>query len=89
MTVHDLRKAGYKVRVLHFRRRDERFLNDVYLPKGGETVLQVTTPEGYNYESRARCSDKERYNKRVGVQIALGRMFNKNSLMSIIYKDCA
>ena len=72
MKVHDLRKAGYKVRVLHCRRDDERVLGEVH-PKGGETVIQITTPDGQDLEGRARCSDKERYNKRVGVQVALGR----------------
>ena len=88
MTVHDLRKAGYKVRVLHFRNQDDRSLYAVH-PKGGETVVQVTTPEGFNYESSARCSDKDLYNKRIGVKVALGRMFSKDSLMSIIHRDCA
>lgn len=78
MKVHDLRKAGYKVRVLHCRRRDERTLTQVDC-KGGETVIQITTPDGQDLEGRAKCSDKERYNKRVGVQIALGRALFKNA----------
>lgn len=79
MKVHDLRKAGYKVRVLHFRVHDDRVLGDVH-PKGGETVIQITTPDGMNLEGRARCSEKELYNKRVGVQVALGRA---------LFKQCA
>lgn len=79
MTVHDLRKSGYKVRVLHCRRDDERVLGEFH-PKGGETVIQITTPDGEELEGRAKCSKKELYNKRVGVQVALGRA---------LYKKCA
>jgi len=77
MTVHGLRMVGYKVRVLHCRRDDERVLGGFH-PKGGETVIQITTPDGQELEGRAKCSNKELYNKRVGVQVALGRaMYSK------------
>jgi|688.fasta_scaffold278079_3 hypothetical protein len=79
MTVHDLRKSGYKVRILHFRVHDDRSLGEVF-PKGGETVVQITTPDGQDLEGRAKCSNKERYNKRVGVQVAIGRA---------LYSKCA
>lgn len=76
MTIHDLRKAGCKVRVLHHRVDDNRTLG-AFFPKGGETVVQITTPDGMDLEGRAKCSDKELYNKRVGAQIALGRALFK------------
>lgn len=79
MKVHDLRKAGYKVRVLHCRKFSTRNLLGEFDPKGGETVVQITTPDGQDLEGRAKCSDKERYNKRVGVQVALGRALFKNA----------
>lgn len=75
MKVHDLRKAGYKVRVLHFRNDNGNGVS----AKGGETVIQITTPDGQELEGRAKCSDKERYNKRVGVQVALGRALFKTA----------
>ena len=78
MTIHDLRKAGYKVRVLHFRNDHDSILGEFH-PKGGRTVVQITTPDGQNLEGRANCSKKERYNKRVGVQVALGRALFKNA----------
>jgi hypothetical protein len=76
MTVHDLRKNGYKVRVLHFRKWDDRVLAELY-PKGGSTVVQITTPEGENFQATALCSNEDRYNKKIGVKIALGRIKNK------------
>lgn len=82
MTIHDLRKAGYKVRVLHFRSVDCRILG-AYQAKGGETVVQITTPDGINLEGRAKCSDKDLYNKRLGVKVAVGRaLFGLNFIKS-------
>lgn len=79
MTVYDLRKNGYKVRVLHHRKHDNRVLGAVKA-KGGMTVVQITTPDGVDLEGSSKCSDKDLYNKRVGVQVALGRA---------LYKACA
>ena len=40
---------------------------------GGATLLQIRTPEGREIQVRARCSDKDRYCKKVGVAVALER----------------
>ena len=79
MTVHNLRRSGYKVRVLHCRVFDNRTLGEVY-PKGGETVVQITTPDGQDLEGRAKCSKKDLYNKRLGVKVAIGRA---------LFRECA
>jgi hypothetical protein len=79
MTVHNLRLSGYKVRVLHCRVFDNRTLGKVY-PKGGETVVQITTPDGQDLEGRAKCSKKDCYNKRLGVKVAIGRA---------LFRECA
>lgn len=76
LTVSDLRKNGYKVRVLHYRIQDHRFLGE-YFAKGGETVVQITTPDG-DFEGRAKCSKKDLYNKKLGVKIAIGRALTGN-----------
>lgn len=77
MTVHELRKSGYKVRVLHYRNgKSMCFWEDD--PKGGETVVQITTPDGRELEGCAKCSDKDLYNKKIGVKVAIGRaLFSK------------
>lgn len=53
------------------------YLGDIYSeavsPNGGETVVQITTPDGTELEGIAKCSTKDPYNRRKGLQIALGR----------------
>ena len=41
--------------------------------RGGLTVVRVTTPQGRLYEGEARCSPVDPYNKKIGLNIALGR----------------
>lgn len=69
ISIKTLRKSGYKVRVLHFR----NIFDNKSLEKGGKTVIQIRTPDGQEIEGQAVCSDKDNYNKRIGIQIALGR----------------
>lgn len=70
MTVEDLRKDGYKVKVHHHR----KFNLDGINSRGGKTIVEVTTPDGATtFTGVARCSRKENFNKRLGVRIALGR----------------
>jgi hypothetical protein len=79
MTVHDLRKNGYKVRILHHRKSDNRVLGAVKA-RGGMTVVQITTPDGVDLEGQSKCSDKDLYDKKLGVKVAIGRA---------LYKACA
>lgn len=70
VTVKELRKSGNKVRVLHHR----NLLPDgTVFCKGGRTVVEVTTRDGLDLSGSSRCRDDERYNKKTGVRIALGR----------------
>jgi len=73
-----LRRAGFKVRVFHFRVSDNRVLGGVY-PKGGKTEVFITTPAGEDFHGVSFCSKKERYNKKMGVSIALGRALTGNA----------
>lgn len=41
--------------------------------KGGQTLVRVTTPTGQVLVGIAACSDKDNFNKKLGVNIALGR----------------
>lgn len=77
-TVQELRKAGYKVRVLHFRdrifkNRMDSSINGYESPKGGFTKIIIDSPDGRHYEGEAWCSPKDNYSKKLGVRIALGR----------------
>lgn len=44
------------------------------LPLGGETVIDLTDKVGRSWCAKASCSDKDPFNRRVGIQIALGRI---------------
>jgi hypothetical protein len=75
MNIHELRKAGYKVRVLHGRLsgRDGRIS-----PRGGFTAIELTTPDGKtSVAATAECSLKETFNRKIGNNIALGRAIKK------------
>lgn len=69
LTVKELRKNGYKVRVHHHR----KVVTSTVAARGGKTVVEVTTPDGVTFIGIARCSRKENFNKKMGVRIALGR----------------
>lgn len=76
MTVHKLRKAGFKVQVRHFRCYDDDI--NTPLSKGGSTEVLITYPpqEGIGTCSVvgiAECSPKDNFDRKRGVRIALGR----------------
>jgi hypothetical protein len=76
--IKQLRQAGYKVRVLHKRnyntiQRLGGYSKEV-APKGGETYIEITTPDKRLTTAGASlCSDKDLFNRRTGNIIALGR----------------
>lgn len=43
------------------------------LPKGGETVIELTTPEGDNFRGVAECSLSDHFNRKTGLLKAIGR----------------
>jgi hypothetical protein len=75
MTIEELRKSGYKIRVHHHRKVSA----DVISARGGKTVVEVTTPDGTTLVGMSRCSRKENFDKRMGVRIALGRAMSSIS----------
>ena len=93
LTIRNLRRQGYKVRVLHFRNFILNSINsnlkitsskgiiasyDKPLPKGGSTIIELTTPDKLQtVRGSAVCSVKENYNKKLGNSIALGRAYKK------------
>ena len=80
-TIAQLRRSGYKVRVLHSRpKMSIQKIDGVmteYNPKGGNTIIEITTPDGRDALGFAQCSDKDSWNRRLGNQIALGRAIEK------------
>lgn len=83
-TVASLRKKGYSVQVIHFRRYKEKdniyysgykFPDAELLPHGGRTVVKLLLPDDDNttLTGISNCSNKDGYIKKRGVQIALAR----------------
>ena len=76
-TIAQLRRSGYKVRVLHSRPKMSIQKIDGHMtefsPKGGRTTIEITSPEGKNSIGIAECSEKDSWNRKFGNQIALGR----------------
>lgn len=68
-TVKELRQSGNKVRVLHHRKA----VDGTVSCKGGFTVVEITTKDGRELTGTSRCRDDERFNRKMGLEIALGR----------------
>jgi len=80
-TVRQLRQNGYKVRVLHHRikrivaieNNPNGHKKEIIHNLGGSTQIIIDGPDGEHFEGKAICSMVDNYNKKLGVQIALGR----------------
>lgn len=85
LTVHELRKQGYKVRVQHNRCEGyaEVTGKPALLSKGGTTVVTVETPGEFPLDravGTAACHPNENFNRKRGVRIALGRALKQLGL---------
>ena len=78
-TIHQLRRAGWKVRVMHGKMED---YPDLYSDEIGKTIrhladrvtiIELTSPEGKDACGVALCSKEDNYNRKLGNRIALGR----------------
>lgn len=61
-----------KVYPMHLFR--EHKLQDYIDPRGGKTVLQVTTPDGGNFEAETECSKHDIWNRKRALTIVCGRL---------------
>lgn len=81
-TIEQLRKTGYKVRVIHKRNYDmaHSFSTGTSLrlsSKGGTTRIDVTTPDNVTVTGEARCSVLDSFDRKLGNKIALGRALSQ------------
>jgi len=76
VTVRELRQAGNKVRVLHTRNISS---NGSISCLGGTTVVEITTKDGRNLTGLAKCRDDERFDRKMGLKIAVGRALTSSS----------
>lgn len=77
-TIRELRRQGYKVRVIHSRpiveiKKISGILKEVSA-KGGTTRIEITTPDkAHDVFGEAVCSKEDNFNRKTGNFIALGR----------------
>jgi hypothetical protein len=82
-TIQQLRKTGYKVRVIHKRNYVPNWPNKLspgirLSSKGGYTRIDVTIPDGsVTVSGESRCSINDSYNRKLGNSIALGRALSQ------------
>jgi hypothetical protein len=85
-TIKNLRRRGWKVRVLHqrnhfLRNRLDGTSSEVSA-KGGQTEIQLTSPDGeFNVCGKSICSEEDNYDRKVGNAIALGRAWKKYEIL--------
>ena len=77
-TIKDLRRQGYKVRVMHARHYvTKQKISGTVLDlsaRGGSTTIELTTPDKqHTVSGKAVCSLEDNFNKKMGNSIALGR----------------
>jgi hypothetical protein len=77
-TIKDLRRQGYKVRVMHSRRYDTKHkVSGTVLElaaRGGSTTIELTTPDKQlTVFGKSVCSIEDNFNRKVGNSIAIGR----------------
>lgn len=98
-TVEEIRKAGNKVRVTHYRYVNshprmllpmyvirQNNLQDLIDARGGLTTVEVVTSNGAIYNSVAECSKNDVFNTKEGVRVALERALSelrKNTFLDV------
>jgi hypothetical protein len=70
VSVAELRRAGWGVRVRHHR---EEYDDGSPKPKGGSTVVFLSSPNNHKFWGSSVCSNKDAFNRKLGLEIALGR----------------
>lgn len=82
LTVHDIRRLGLKITIVHNR---EIGANNQVLARGGVTQITIVSPyvRDVVIMSDARCRPDENYSRKIGVQTAINRI-NLNTLRELL-----
>lgn len=77
-TIRELRRQGYKVRVMHARHYvTKQKISGTVLElsaRGGSTTIELTTPDKqHSVFGKSVCSNEDNFNRKTGNFIALGR----------------
>lgn len=77
-TIEELRRKGYKVKVIHgFTEKDDNFhhLSD------RKTTIYLKDLNDVEWMGVARCSKRDQYNRKLGNKIALGRVLKNAGII--------
>lgn len=66
-TIHQMRRAGWKVRVIHGITDETNTLSDRF------TRIELTSPDQKDAVGISYCSRKDQWDRKLGNRIALGR----------------
>ena len=84
-SIHEMRKNGWKVRVIHGYIKDLKKTLDKFEIVSGlaerYTRIEITCPNKLNATGDSFCSHKDQYNRKLGNKIALGRALKNYKLM--------
>ena len=75
-TIHQMRRAGWKVRVIHGITDENNVLSDRF------TRIELTSPEQKDSIGIAYCSRKDQWDRKLGNRIALGRALKNYSAVN-------
>ncbi len=86
-TIHQMRRAGWKVRVIHgltnnnllfapVSTKDKQPLSDRF------TRIELTNPDGKDSTGIAYCSKEDQWNRKLGNRIAIGRALKNYSAVN-------
>ncbi len=86
-TIHQMRRAGWKVRVIHgftnnnlpfapVSTKNKQPLSDRF------TRIELTSPESKDCTGIAYCSKEDQWNRKLGNRIALGRALKNYSAVN-------
>jgi len=84
--INKLRMLGFYVSIYHkriYKNRwvvvncDTKKLRRIPLPKGGKTIVTISSDGGLSFVGEAVCLKTDSYKKKRGLEIALGRALKK------------
>ncbi len=96
LTIQSLKDKGFKVKVNYLRysnldarspRRKSLIHRHLFLdgrqisPKGGMTIVEITSPKGETSLFKIKCSFSDVFDKKVGVKLALDKYLEKQSVV--------
>lgn len=81
-TIHQLRRAGWKVRVIHGFTNEKYMGNEITNLSNRFTKIQITCPDKKDAEGISFCSKADQWNRKLGNRIALGRALKNYSAVN-------